>query len=139
MGAAPFNSLKRVLSDSAARTEEDSKAPLSKLEIKARDVKKRLALYDRIRSGGQEGASVHVPGQFGVVALDPCSPTWFSLRAVREYGKDPSAWMDVMQGARQESATLRRQADAAGLQPLPAHALKKLDAAFASMPDLPGG
>src|SRR5262252_1183262 len=40
---------KEVLREAAARTEEDAKAPLTPLETKARELKKRLALYDEIR------------------------------------------------------------------------------------------
>ena len=123
--------LKRLVRESAARVEEDSKAALSQLEVKAREVQKRLALYDRIRSGGQEGRErVRVPGAFGVVALDQHGPTWFSLRAVREYRKDASAWDEMMQTRIMENPQLYAGQP---VQKLPAHRLEMLEDAFTSM------
>ena len=123
--------LKRLLSESAARTEEDSKAPLSQLEIKAREVKKRLALFDRIRSGGQEGRErVHVPGEFGVVCLDRTGKTWFSLRGVREYLKDPSAWVAMMQARHTENPRLYAGQP---MQPLPHAQIKDVAESVAAL------
>src|SRR4051812_3569191 len=61
--------LKGLLASGTAKTEQDSKAALTPLEEKAKEVKKRLALYERIRGGGgQEGRmNVHSPGDFGAV------------------------------------------------------------------------
>jgi ABC-type transport system involved in cytochrome c biogenesis permease subunit len=92
---------KKVLRESAARQAEDSKAALTQLERKATEVKKRLALYDRIRTGGQEGRErVHAPGEMGLVALDRCGSTWFSLRGLRDYLKTPYVWDEVLQSRR---------------------------------------
>src|SRR5260370_1185084 len=66
---------------------------VSPLEKKAEEVSKRLALYDRIRQGGQEGRQQgRVAGEFGVVALDRHGLTWFSLRGVQEYPRNPALW-----------------------------------------------
>jgi ABC-type transport system involved in cytochrome c biogenesis permease subunit len=124
-------SLKRLLRGSAARVEEDAKAALSPLEVKAREVNKRLALYDRIRSGGQEGRErVRAPGAFGVVALDEHGPTWFSLRAVREFRKDPTIWMEMIQARRTDNPQLYANQP---VQPPPSHLLYVVDEAFVSM------
>lgn len=88
---------KRVLQQGMARKAEDNKAFETKLEKKAQEVKKRLALFDRIRAGGQEGReSMNAPGELGMVCLDKHSKAWFSYRAVREFGKTPFLWAESM-------------------------------------------
>src|SRR5262249_55094803 len=92
---------KKVMREVAAKQAEDSKAALTPLEVKASELKKRLALYDRIRGGGQEGRErVHAPGELGLVALDRHGSTWFSLRSLREYQKTPAMWEEVMNARR---------------------------------------
>jgi ABC-type transport system involved in cytochrome c biogenesis permease subunit len=95
------NALKKVMRDIAAKQSEDGKAVLTPLEQKASEVKKRLALYERIRLGGQEGLErVHAPGEMGLVALDRHGPTWFSLRGIKEFVKTPALWDEVLGGRR---------------------------------------
>ncbi len=116
--------LKQVLRDSAAREQADAKAPLTQLEKKAREVKKRLALYDRIRAGGQEGRErVHAPGEFGILALDHHCPAWFSLRGAREYLKEPALWDELMRARRIENPQLY---EGHAAQSMPASALKQV-------------
>ena len=100
--------LKALLKSEAAKTEKDDKAVLTRSETKAREVKKRLGLYDRIRGGGQEGRErIHAPGEFGVVALDQqAGATWFSLRSVREYAWRAEAWDEAMESRRLENPRL---------------------------------
>ncbi len=100
--------LHELLQSGGAKTAQDDKAVLTRAETKAREVKKRLGLYDRIRGGGQEGRErIHAPGEFGVVALDPrAGATWFSLRSVREYGQRPEAWEETMAARRVENPKL---------------------------------
>jgi ABC-type transport system involved in cytochrome c biogenesis permease subunit len=116
--------LKKLLRSGAARMEQDSKAALSSLETKATEVKKRLALYERIRGGGQEGRQrVHAPGEFGVVALDAHGPTWFSLRSVREYVDHPERWEEALVARRIENPSLY---EGARPQPLPAAEVREV-------------
>jgi len=104
--------LKKLLRSGAARMEQDSKAALSSLETKATEVKKRLALYERIRGGGQEGRQrVHAPGEFGVVALDAHGPTWFSLKSVREYADHPDRWEEALTARRIENPSMYEGAE----------------------------
>ncbi len=100
--------MKELLKSGAAKSAKDEKAVLTRAETKARDVKKRLSLYDRIRGGGQEGRErIHAPGEFGVAALEPTTgSTWFSLRSVREYAKSPEAWVESMAARRVENPRL---------------------------------
>lgn len=117
--------LKAILQGSAARQAEDGKAVLTQLEKKASEVKKRLALYDRIRAGGQDGRErVQAPGAFGVVALDPCGSTWFSLRSVREYVQQPEFWDEMMQGRRIAND---RAYEGVAFQKLPAPEIKAVN------------
>jgi ABC-type transport system involved in cytochrome c biogenesis permease subunit len=100
--------LKDLLKSAAVKTAEDEKAVLTRAETKAREVKKRLGLYDRIRAGGQEGRErIHAPGEFGVVALEERpGATWFSLRSLREYARRPEAWDESMTARRIENPKL---------------------------------
>ncbi|MBI1917818.1 MAG: cytochrome c biogenesis protein CcsA [Planctomycetes bacterium] len=118
---------KEVLREAAARTEEDAKAPLTPLETKARELKKRLALYDQVRAGGQEGLErVRAPGELGLVALDRHGKTWFSLRAVREYAEDSSVWAEMMRARHIENPqSYERQPE----QSMPATAVQQVAAA----------
>jgi ABC-type transport system involved in cytochrome c biogenesis permease subunit len=105
----------------------------SPLEKKAEEVGKRLALYDRIRQGGQDGRQqVHVAGEFGVVALDRHGPTWFSLRGVQEYARNPALW--------DEALRVRRVAEPSAYagsapQPLPLDEVLRLNNAVANWRD----
>src|SRR5262249_18897995 len=93
--------LKDLLKSAMAKTENDEKAVLTRAETKAREVKKRLGLYDRIRGGGQEGRErIHAAGEFGVVALPNAGDTWFSLRSLREYARRPGTWDEAMAARR---------------------------------------
>jgi len=99
--------LNALLQSGAARQQEDGKAKLTVLETKAKELKKRLALYDRVRAGGQEGRErVPSPGSLGIVALDKHGSTWFSLRALQDYSKDPDSWDEMMASRRSESPSL---------------------------------
>jgi ABC-type transport system involved in cytochrome c biogenesis permease subunit len=122
--------LKKLLRSGAERMEQDAKAVLSPLEAKATEVKKRLALYERIRGGGQEGRQrVHAAGEFGVVALDAHGPTWFSLRSVREYVEHPERWEEALAARRVENPSLY---EAAKPQPLPAAEVREVAQAAAA-------
>src|SRR5205823_5985587 len=79
------NVLKDLLRSAADKTVKDDKAVLTRAETKARELKKRLSLYDRVRAGGQEGRErIHAAGEFGVVGLERgAGSAWFSFRGVR--------------------------------------------------------
>src|SRR5262245_61291911 len=122
---------KNLLRDSAARQEQDSKAPQTQLEQKASEVKKRLALYERVRSGGQEALErVHAPGAMGIVSLDRRSSTWFSLRALGEFQKDPQRWDDMMRNRRVMSP---REYQGSAVQKFPADEVKRVTSAASAM------
>jgi len=122
---------KEVLTQAAARTAADAKAPLTPLETKARELKKRLALYDQVRAGGQEGLErVRAPGELGIIPLDSYSNTWSSLRAVREFRKDPSLWGEMMRVRRIENPQLY---EGHREEPLPAYVVKQIAAAVDDM------
>jgi ABC-type transport system involved in cytochrome c biogenesis permease subunit len=123
--------LKDLLQSGAARTAQDDKAALTPLESKASEVKKRLALYERIRGGGQEGRErVHAPGEFGVVALDRQGPTWFSLRGVREYAAQPALWDEALKARRIENPVAYAGASP---QPFPADEVREVVKACAAL------
>jgi cytochrome c-type biogenesis protein CcsB len=127
-GSATFENL---LKGGAAKQMEDAKAVLTDLERKASEVKKRLALYDRIRRGGQEGLErVHAPGEMGIVALDRCGSTWFSLRGLRDTEKQPVMWEQVLQARRVVSP---KRYEAAPHQAFPEGEVKQLVAAVGQM------
>lgn len=93
--------LKKLVSGASQKLARNSKAGLTTLETKAREVTKRFDLYERVRSGGQEGLErITAPGAMGVVALDPQSSAWFSLRAVSDYLKDAENWKGMVQNRR---------------------------------------
>lgn len=95
---------KRIISDANDKEMANSKAVLTGLEQKAREVKKRFALYERVRQGGQDAmAQVRAQGAFTVVALDKHCPTWFSLRAIREMQASEQLWKQTIQGRRLQS------------------------------------
>src|SRR5262249_37053355 len=122
--------LKKLVRGGAARMEQDGKAALAPLEAKASEGKKRLALCGRRRGGGQEGRErVHAPGEFGVVALDACGPTWFSLRSVREYATHPERWEEALAARRLENPTAYEGAQP---QPLPSAAVRDVAQAAAA-------
>lgn len=62
-----------------------------------REVRRRLALYDRIRAGGQpareRAASL---GQLGVLALDMHNPIWFSFHAMADFSASPERWSQAL-------------------------------------------
>jgi ABC-type transport system involved in cytochrome c biogenesis permease subunit len=123
--------LKEIVRAADIRTMEDSKAPLSQLEQRAREVKKRLALYDRIRAGGREGREqVRASGEFGIVALDRHGPTWFSLRGLREYQKEPELWAAIMMARRIENP---RPYEGQEMQSLPKAEIKEINASVAAL------
>jgi ABC-type transport system involved in cytochrome c biogenesis permease subunit len=121
--------LKQLVRSGAARRAQDDKAALTPLENKAAEVKKRLALYERIRLGGQEGRErVHAPGEFGIVALDQQGPTWFSLRSVREYTRDPQLWQEALHNRRLENPLLYKES-----QPFPADEVQQVASTAAAL------
>ena len=80
--------LRKLLMQAAQKKEEDDKAPVTQLEDKAREVKNRLDLYERVRSGGEIEMGQprpRVSGEYGIVVLDRHGPTWFSLKSLRFY------------------------------------------------------
>jgi ABC-type transport system involved in cytochrome c biogenesis permease subunit len=105
-----------ILARVAARTDGDAKTPLSPLEDRLLQLKKRLDLYDGIRAGGvfddvlydriAEGeyfqGQAH-PADFGVVALDRNDRTWFSLASVREHYQRPGYWQVTQKIRRTEN------------------------------------
>jgi ABC-type transport system involved in cytochrome c biogenesis permease subunit len=109
--------LKEHLRSGAAKRAKDSKAVVDLIESKALEVKNRLDLYERVRSGGEiETGSerMHVPGEYLVASLDKVGPTWFSLKGLRyllappvKYGphgekkiEGATAWAEVMEKRR---------------------------------------
>src|SRR5262249_45272882 len=103
------------------------KAPLTQLETKARELKKRLALYDQVRAGGQEGLErVRAPGELGIIPLDSRGKTWASLRAVRDYRNDPSLWAEMIRPRRIENP---QSYEGHPEQPLPKRVVEQVVAA----------
>jgi ABC-type transport system involved in cytochrome c biogenesis permease subunit len=88
--------LDRLTRRAAARRRDDPKAPLSPLEQKAKDVKKRLDLYERTCAG--DG--------FGLAALDRQGPTWFTLKDLRGFDRTPGQWQEVLSARAVEHSSL---------------------------------
>jgi ABC-type transport system involved in cytochrome c biogenesis permease subunit len=105
--------LDRLTRRAAARRSEDSKASLSPLEQKAKDVKKRLDLYERIGAG--DG--------FGLAALDRHGPAWFSLKDLRDFDRTSGQWQEVLSARAVEHSMLYKDKPE---QPFPAAAVRNV-------------
>jgi ABC-type transport system involved in cytochrome c biogenesis permease subunit len=132
----------RLLLDLAVRQHADAKAPMTALEDKLMQLKKRLDLFDAIRGGGVFDQELYErarggdffppqphPADFGVVALDEQHPQWFSLDSVRAHVRQPVYWL-VTQKLREGEGTTARAA-----QPFPAGDARQVLAAFTRLRD----
>jgi ABC-type transport system involved in cytochrome c biogenesis permease subunit len=125
--------LKDLVKQGELKQAQDERAVLTSLEQKAAEVSKRLGLYDRVRSGGQvERQPEHAAGEFGAVALDGVGPTWFPLRAVRDFAVYPGRWEEAMRRRRMECPRLYADAD---WQQLPADAVRDVTVAAHRLED----
>jgi hypothetical protein len=97
--------LTELLWSATQKGEQEKKALFTPLEQKARELKRRLALYDRIRAGGGHGLRerIHPAGDFGLVALGSEPRIWFSLRSVKELAARPSAWEESVRAGAGEA------------------------------------
>jgi ABC-type transport system involved in cytochrome c biogenesis permease subunit len=88
--------LQKLVRRATARRAEDDKAPLTPLEVKARDVSKRLDLYDNTRAGEA----------FALLALDRHGGAWFSLKDLRGQAGSPAGWQETMNARAIEQRSL---------------------------------
>jgi len=90
--------LTALLWSAAQKTDPERKATYNPLEHKARELKRRLALYDRLRAGGGHSVREHIhpAGDFGLVALGREPRLWFSLRSVKELAARPQSWEESL-------------------------------------------
>lgn len=84
---------KKLVRQATVKRMEDGKAALLPVEEKAREVNSRLELYARIRSADA----------FGLVALDACGKSWFTLHRLRACRRDPGEWQKIMDARRIEN------------------------------------
>ncbi len=111
--------LEKILKGIAAKESEDRKASLTQLEQKARELKGRLNLYDRVRSSEE----------FGVAALDRAGKTWFTLKSLQDMSRDPKDWTQVLRERKLEDPHLYPEKE---LQAFPAEDAKAILAAYAA-------
>lgn len=127
----------QLLRQAAQRMDDDNSAPLLPLEAAAVDVKGRLDLYDRIRTGGEvEGGRdrPRLPGEFGIVPLDQVGRTWFGLKSLHVYTStsSPSLWNAALWRRRLDQGPLY---DGTSLQPFPAAEVRAVRDAYSAMQD----
>jgi ABC-type transport system involved in cytochrome c biogenesis permease subunit len=104
------------------------------------EVKTRLDLYDRIRSGGEVEDGSGKPraaGDCRVVALDRCGKAWFSLQSLRAYsqGSGTAGWQTALGARRLEDPAAYEGADP---QPFPAAEVREVLAAYSALHDAYG-
>jgi ABC-type transport system involved in cytochrome c biogenesis permease subunit len=127
--------LAELLHQVTMKKHRDPRAPLTALESAAVEVKGRLDLYDRIRSGGEieDGhGNPRASGDCRIVALDRAGASWFSLRSLRTFAAAPDTWETAWKARRLEDAG---ESEEGSSQPFPAAEAEEILAAFMALRD----